>query len=292
MTDGTTGNNGTLGHIVAWRVPQTVALDALRSALQQAGLSEDLAGDLHPRHVLSRALRDMRQGRVICRFGKSADAVHFQLTREAANGVGVDYAREAVVTLDLRTGVVSADDYAVQDRARALVAEHAAKRLTGDLTRLVQTVYESARADLIPIREQGGAYFVPAAHSALVDQSRVFLAAIGGRLNSFAVRLGCADTAQSVAESMAEYMAALIAEFRESCASVCADSRADVVVRRQERIADLRQRLECYRGLLAGSAEAIGEAIATAEGDLLAALMRAPASDTASAPAAQMGMGF
>ena len=266
-----TNSNGQLGHIVAWRVPSQVSLDALRAGLRTAGLDEDLAGDLHPRHVLSRALRDMKQGRVIAKLQSvSDDAVSFQLTAQLVGSDSVDYQREAIVHLDLRSGVVSADDAAIEQRARELVAEHSAKRMTSDLTRLVQHLYDAHKADLVPIREQGGAYFVPDAHSALVDQSRVFLGAIGGRLNSFAVRLGCGDTAESVADAMADYITGLVAEFRASCADLTPESRQGVIGRRAERISELRQRLECYRGLLGATADGIDSAIKAAEAELLA----------------------
>ena len=278
MTDRT---DGQLGQIVSWRVPTSVSVDTLRAALGAARLDPELAGDLHPRYVLARALRDMKSGRVICRLKQiDENTVSFQLTLQQAGATQVDYKREAVVTLDLHSGVVTADDPGIEAKARELVREHAAKRLTNDLTRLVQHVYDKHRADLIPIRDQGGAYFVPDLHKALVDQSRLFLLAIGGRLNSFAVRLGCSDTAESVAESMAEYLQRLIEEFRVSCADITMDSRRDVVNRRNERAAELRRRLECYRGLLGAAATGIDTAIETAEKELLAKIVAPIAGDT------------
>ena len=278
MTDRT---DGQLGQIVAWRVPSSVSVDTLRAALAAARLDPDLAGELHPRYVLARALRDMKSGRVICKLKELTEhTVSFQLTLQQAGVTQVDYQREAVVALNLQSGVVTADDPGIEAKARELVKEHAAKRLTNDLTRLVQHVYDQHRADLIPIRDQGGAYFVPDQHRALVDQSRVFLSAIGGRLNSFAVRLGCSDTAESVAESMADYLQRLIVEFRESCADITMDSRRDVVNRRNERAAELRRRLECYRGILGAAATGIDTAIDTAEKELLAKIIAPVASDT------------
>ena len=278
MTDRT---GGQLGQIVAWRVPSSVSVDTLRAALAAARLNPDLAGDLHPRYVLARALRDMKSGRVICKLKQiDENTVSFQLTLQQAGATQVDYQREAVVTLDLRSSVINADNPLIETIARDLVKEHAAKRLTNDLTRLVQHVYDQHRADLIPIRDQGGAYFVPDQHRALVDQSRVFLFAIGGRLNSFAVRLGCSDTAESVAESMADYLQRLITEFRESCADVTVDSRRGVVNRRNEQAAELRRRLECYRGLLGAAATGIDTAIDEAEKELLAKIMAPVVGDT------------
>ncbi len=264
---------GQLGQIVTWRVPTQVPASTLRSALVAAGLDPELAGDLHPRHVLSRALRDMRAGRVITRLRRlDEDHVTFQITREHVDSAAATFEREAAVRLDLRTGVVTADDSAIEAQARALVAEHAAKRLTSDLSRLIQRLFDSRRADLVPLRAQGGAYFVPDAHRALVDSVRALLITIGGRLQSFSVRLGCADTAESVAQTLAEHLLTLTTELREQCAGITADTRADVVARRAARITELRRRLDCYRGLLGTLADGVSQTIDETETALLAAI--------------------
>mgnify|MGYP001593995428 CR=1 FL=1 len=120
--------DGQLGQIVAWRVPGEVSVDELRAALAAARLDPDLAGDLHPRYVLARALRDMRTGRVICRLKQiNEDTVSFQLTLQQAGVRQVDYQREAVVTLDLRSGLISADDSGIDTAIEAAEKELLAK---------------------------------------------------------------------------------------------------------------------------------------------------------------------
>lgn len=283
----TSAADGQLGQIVTWRVPAQVSLADLRAALTAAGLDPDLAGDLHPQHVLSRALRDMRTGRVIAKLQRvDDDHVRFQITRQHVDAAGATYQREALVQLNIHTRAIVADDSDIERQARELVDEHAAKRLTNDVSRLIQRLYDSRRADLIAIREQGGAYFVPESHRALVDATRTLLAAIGGRLQSFAVRLGCADTAESVASALSDHLSAMVAELREQCAGLTADSRADVIARRTARIAELRRRLECYRGLLGAYTEQVGSAIDDTERSLLAAIAQSPMTYEAGADAA------
>lgn len=273
MTANTTPQapDGQLGQIVTWRVPSKVSLDDLRNALTAAALDPDLAGDLHPQHVLSRALRDMKQGRVIAKLQRiDDDHVRFQITRQHVDGAGASYQREAMVQMNINTRAIVADDPAIEKQATELVNEHTAKRLTNDVSRLIQRVYDTHRADLIAIREQGGAYFVPDEHKALVDSTRTLLASIGGKLQSFAVRLGCADTAESVAGALADHLTAMVTELRESCAALNTDSRADVINRRTGRIAELRRRLDCYKGLLGAYTGSIDTAIADTEKELLA----------------------
>jgi hypothetical protein len=263
--------DGQLGQIVTWRVPAQVSIDTLRAAITAAGLDSDMAGDLHPQHVLSRALRDMKAGRVIAKLQRiDDDHVRFQITRQHVDAAGASYQREAMVTMNTTTRAVSADDADIERQARALVDEHTAKRLTNDVSRLIQRIYDAQRADLIAIREQGGAYFVPDEHRALVDATRTLLGAIGGKLQSFAVRLGCSDTAESVASALADHLTGMVDELREQCAGLTTDARADVINRRTARIAELRRRLENYSGLLGAYTGSISTAIADTERELLA----------------------
>jgi hypothetical protein len=272
MTVSETTPTGQLGTIVSWRVPSSVAFGLLQKALATSGFDADLASELQPAHALSRALNEMRKGRVIRRTGREDDLIGFQFTKEwlDEHAKEIMYDREAHLTLDVKTGAVACkDSEEIAERARELLAEHNAKRLTSDLTRLLHRIYTAYKADLIPIREQGGAYFVPDMHDALVNQTYTLLEAIGGKLRRFQVRLGSAETAESVANSMSEYLTQLIEEFRDTCESVTGDSRKDVIENRVGTIGDLRRKLDLYRGLLSGYAEAITEQVETAEVELM-----------------------
>lgn len=258
-----------IGHIITWRVPARVSLDSLRAAMTEAGIPEDLAGDLHPRHALARALHELAQGqpRIVRRLPPDQQGrPRMQLTREYLSGVGLEYKRECVLTLD--GTVVRGDDAAIATEAQRLLEEHIGTRLTNDITRLVQRVVEQAGTDLIPVREQGGAYFVPAG-AAVVAQLAILLERIGGRVSMFAVTIGHGSD-ESIANTLAEYLIGQIAEFRTSIKDLGEDSRSDVRARRIERIAGLRQRLGSYRSLLAASAERVAQVLSEAEGDLLA----------------------
>lgn len=272
-----------VGHVVTWRVPSKVALAALVAALGEAGIPEDMAGDLHPRHALARALRDLAREapRIARRLAPDASGrPRMQLTREYTRGAGLEYDREAILTLD---GVnVLPDEPAAQPvatEAARLLSEHLGQRLTSDLTRLVQRVVESAGTDLVPIRDQGGAYFIPRG-AAVVAQLSVLLERIGGKLALFAVTLGHGSD-DSIATTLADYLLGQIAELRASCAEVGADARSDVRARRLDKVAGLRSRLGAYRTLLAATAENVGTALDAAETELLAKLTAAPMPEAA-----------
>lgn len=274
-------NNGQLGWIVSWSVPKSITLADLRTALVGAGFSEELAADMRNEHALRRAMKEMSDNRVIRKLRREEGKVFFQFTREWIEDQGATYAREAELCLNTETGVVTDDGSGEIARlAQTLLGEHLAKRLTSDLTRLVQRVYEAHKADLIPIRDQGFAYFVPSTHDDLVNKSRLLLNAIGGKLRSFAVRLGSAETSASVAESMADYFADLVKEFRGKVEKLNEDTRIDVRARRIESVSELRSKLECYRGLLGGLADQINLEISDAETAMLEALMRPATADS------------
>jgi len=293
MNETTTTSNATtagqLGTVVSWRVPNEVDVRTLQKAMFLAGIDPALFGDLAPRNALSRAFHDMREGRVIRKLRQDGDFLYFQFTREYLDAHEITYERETELCLNVKTGSVTCAVDAIRDKAQRLLEEHQGKRLTSDLTRLVQRVYSQVDADLIPIREQGGAYYVPQMHTNIVNQTRILLREIGGNLRAFDVRLGSEDTAASVAESMSDYLAQLIHEFKESCADVSGSSRRDVKERRHESVAQLRRKLELYRGLLSGYADQIDESIEAAEAELIRKLAQGDDEGPSFAPGDHFG---
>lgn len=262
-----------LGRVVSWRVPKTISITNLRLALEAAGFSPDLAIDMSKSHAIKRALRDMSDGRVIKQLiHVDKDSVSFQVTQEIIGEDNVIYTPEAKVTLDTKSGEVTSDSDSIKETAKKLLDEHMGKRMTSDLTRLVQRIYDSYKADLIPIREAGGAYFVPEMHSGLVDQSQKLLKAIGGDLRQLDVRLGHKETDESLAQQMNEYLLGLVNEFHNSIEHVSKVSRRDVKTHREEKIGELRSKLECYKGVLGGFVSGIEAAIETADKELIAKL--------------------
>lgn len=263
---------GQLGDVASWKVPAEVTLKELRAGLVRAGLDEGLASDMAPRNALRRALREMSKNRVIRKLKQDGEILSFQINQEKRENGHLEFPYEADVELNVTTGALGGTDGSIVTQARTLLDEHLEKRVTSDLTRLVQKVFDSRKAALIPIREQGGAYFVPDQHHDLIESCRVLLKAIGGNLRTFSVRLGSEDTAASVAESMTDYLLGLIGEFNKSCEEVTGDSQKRVSTKRFSEIGDMKSKLSCYRGLLRGFADQIETSINDAEKALIAKL--------------------
>lgn len=269
MNRKTSSTSGLLGTIVTWRVPTSVPFTTLRKGLDEAGLDPDMAQELAPYYALCRALNDMKKGRVIRKLRREDNKIYFQLTREHLDPQEATYRKEAELSIDADTGVIECLKPRIKQKAEDLLAEHQATRNASDITYLLFRIYKAHAADLIAIREQGGAYFVPKEHGKVIRQTRTLLDAIGGKLRTFDVRLGSEDTAESVAGSMSEYFEGLVEQFKESCESITTETRTDVQTRRWEVVAELKQKMELYRGLLSGYADHIGDVIGEAEKELI-----------------------
>jgi hypothetical protein len=230
-----------------------------------AQLDEKLAADMLPQNALRRALGDMKDGRVIRQLRREGDSIYFQFTAEHLGKYEAKYDKEAELVLNVVTTTVECHDTDGQPvpelryEAIRLLVEHTNKRRTNDLTRMVQRVFDRYKADLIPIRPQGGVYFVPDMHSLLVEKADQFLKHIGGELSSYSVQLGVGKTSESVAKRLGEYLNGLVTELLDDVETVTKETRSDVVARKQSRIAENKRRLSCYKHLMGSLADGIGE---------------------------------
>jgi hypothetical protein len=259
---------GILGTIVTWKVPANVQYETLRLGLQKAKLDPELVRELAPYYALCRALADMRKGRVIRKLRTEDKIVHFQLTKETVGDTEATYDKEAEVSLNTKTGELTCAHRMIKQKAEELIAIHTNKRKASDVSNLMFRIYKSNDSDLIAIREQGGAYFVPDSQKEMVEKTKVLFSIIGGNFRQFEVRLGAADTAESVAESMADYFKELVEDFKFSINRV-QFTRGSVGENRMEQIAAMRQKLDLYRGLLRGHADHIADVIDGANKDLM-----------------------
>src|SRR5262249_11684033 len=124
--------------------------------------------------------------------------------------------------------------------------------------------------DLFPIRDQGGAYFVPREHLAFVDKVQGFLGKLNGRMNRFPVPAGTPHGDRSVKESVAAGLAALIQEHQEAVAGFGADTREKTLSRSRERIRLTRPRTEAYSVYLAEERSRLEASLAVAQQQLRA----------------------
>lgn len=262
------------GEIISWSTEGlTVRFTHLLDALGDCGLDKTVARRMLPRNAFSRACRRLAEQRIIRRLDESEDYVRFQFTAERKGVDELIYDKEAVLTLHKGSGDVECPDRDLAMKARAAVDEAMGVRTGGDITRIVQRLFDDKRRadlDLIPIRPQGGAYFVRKERLDFVSRVDQFL----GRLNATMVRLPIAAGSETgdrcVREAVAAKMASLITEYEAAVEEFGADTRERTLNNAADRIKVLRHKVDSYATYLDSERGRLHDALARAAGRLRA----------------------
>jgi hypothetical protein len=240
-----------LGEIITWSASGVrVSHLALVEALRDSGLDEGVARELAPRHAFARACKKLSEARIIRPVNEDAHAIQFQFTAERREEGRYTYELETLLTLDKASGRVSCDLPGLATLAQEELDRCIAVRTGGDVTRVVQRLFER-QADLFPIREQGGAYFCPQEHTGFLEKVEGFLHRLNGRINRFPVPAGTPQGDRSVKGAVAAGLAALIAEHEAAVATFGEDTRPDTLERAAQRIRLTRHKVEAYSCYLA-----------------------------------------
>lgn len=255
-----------VGTIISWKAPKEITFTALQDALQVAGLNPAFVRQMLPRHAFSRAATEMSEARVIKKVREDKDAIWFQFTKEYLDSGEWRYHKEATLRLCKSSGdVTSYDDYTLAHHAAQLVSKHIGLRTAADVSRIVQKTVDSHGGDLVPLREQGGVYFVPEHHSSLVDSIATFLAACGGKCTRFVLHGGDANTDASIAEAMAAHITSLVNDFRSTCEAISKETDVEMLLRRCDAVKGLRAKLTAYASLLDVHASTLSAEVDAAE---------------------------
>jgi hypothetical protein len=259
-----------LGEVIAWACPGlSVPHAQLVADLTDAGLDPAVARELAPRHAFSRACRKLSEQRIIRPVSEDVTTVTFQFTQESRADDKFEYTLETMLALDKQTGTVSCALPGLATLAQEELDRCIAVRTGGDVTRVVQKLFER-QADLFPIRPQGGTYFVPHCHAAFVERVQDLLNRVGGRLLRFPVPAGTAEGDRSVTQAVAEGLAAVVAEHRAAVAQFGTDTRSDTLERAAQKIRTTKFKLTAYAEYLAGERDRLDRAVAAAEAELRA----------------------
>lgn len=259
-----------LGEIITWSCAKIriCHLDLI-VALRDSGLDESVARELAPRHAFARACKKLSEARIIRQVAEDEKAIEFQFTAEHREGDHFSYDLETMLTLDKATGKVTCDLPGLATLAQEELDRCLEARTGSDVTRIIQKLFER-RADLFPIREQGGAYFCPQEYVFFVDQVQAFLGRLNGKMNRFPVPSGTPEGDRSVKESVAAGLATLIEEHQSAIAAFGADTRPSTLERAAERIRQTRFKIEAYAAYLAEEKARLQEQLANAAHQLRA----------------------
>lgn len=267
------------GNIASWESPKDeVQFDDLRRALDRNGFDEELAKEMAPRNAFSRACKQMKEARVIDKVEETGDEIKFQLTKKSLVGTELEYTKECDLYLNKDSGRVHGTDDQLALHAESLVIHHQSVRCSADITRLIQKIFDTQGGDLVPVRKQGGIYFVPHTHTELIHRVGSLMAALGGSLNLFAIDAEDEKTKESVANQMTDHLLNLIGEFKDSCRGITDETGQAVIERRCETAKEIRGKLESYQSLLSGYATKIASEINDAEREFIEATIRKAAA--------------
>ncbi|MFO0806206.1 MAG: DUF6744 family protein [Gemmataceae bacterium] len=259
-----------LGEVISWTCAGvTVTHAALVAALKDAGLDENVARELAPRHAFTRACRKLSDQRIIRQVGEDESTLRFQFTAEHREGDKFEYQLETMLVLDKRTGKVSCDLPGLATMAQEQLDRAIDARTGSDVTRVIQKLFER-HADLFAIRPQGGCYFCPQRHAAFVDKVQTFLGRINGQLLRFPIQAGTTEGDRSVKEAVAAGLAALIAEHRQAIETFGEDTRDDTLTRAAEKIRKTQFKIAAYAEYLAEEKARLDRELATARQELRA----------------------
>jgi len=191
-----------IGNIVFWNVRNVdITKDQFVEMLKASGLPEKYAKEHNYRSAFIRALGGLEENRIIRKVSEDNAYIVYQftaedLTKAVGDRVGqltyryetrviVDKNRyyetrrfdDAIVreikAVDSQPGYVA--DPEVTKKVIALYDEERVRYRSGDVTRYVQRIL-TEEADIIPLRDQGNVYFVPAQFQEVVEKVAALVA--------------------------------------------------------------------------------------------------------------------
>ena len=252
------------GEIITW----SCAGGAIRhyeliDALSGSGLDPKVARDMLPRNAFARACRKLAEARIIRKVSEDEDLMRFQFTAERKEGDSYQYEKETILTLRKADGEIDCDLPGLATLAKEALDEAMGIRTAGDITAVIQRLFHK-QADLFPIRDQGGCYFVPRRHVAFVDRIESFVGRVNGALGRFPIPKGTGRGDESVRVSVAAGLEAMIREHERAVEEFGADTRASTFERAAGRIRDTRFKVESYAEYLGSEKARLEAAVAVA----------------------------
>jgi len=262
-----------LGEVISWNLPENtvVSYADLKQALAVAGLDDKVAREMLPRHAFARAAKQLAQQRIIRCTEDKPHLMTFQFTKEFLdeNAGRFQYQYETTLQLDKDTGQITQPYLDTPELAgRALVTE--AQRLldkakgernTADITRYIMTLF-TKQADLFPVRNAGGVYFVPEQHVDFVEKIERLLTQLNGAVTRFPVPAGTKQGNKSVREAVQQGLQTLIDEHLKAVDEFGSDTRPSTIERAARKIEEAKFKIESYAMYLEDESQKLNASLA------------------------------
>jgi hypothetical protein len=249
-----------LGEIITWNARPdkntTHTHKSVVDALDNAGLDSKIARELLPRFAFSRACKRLSEEAIIEVTKETDTDIRFQFTKKTMRNDEWVYTKETELTLNKTTGNVSCPKADLQATAQRLLDTAMEERTTSDITKIVQRLFEK-EADLFPIRDQGGCYFVPEQHTTFTIKVNNFLTALGGKVSRWPIPAGTQEGNKAVAEAISETIQNVIKEHTQAVSQLTINTRKDTIEHVAEKIESTRVRIEAYASYLEDQREVL-----------------------------------
>lgn len=263
----TRANFTLLGEAVSWNLAENtkVSLDELKQALQVAGLDHDIAKELKNRYAFARAAKQMAENRIIRCTKDEPHLMLFQFTQEALDEAAgrFTYNFETTLQLDKDTGSITSEDPnagQLVQLASELLAKAKVERLTNDITQLIMRLFDK-QADLFPLRNAGGVYFVPERHMNFVDSIEKFVTGLGGNITRLPIPAGTKNGDKAVKEAVTSGIQALINEHLAAVEEFGNDTRPSTLSKAQAKVEATAFKIEAYASLMEDSKERLDQSL-------------------------------
>lgn len=240
-----------LGVIVTWSTgyEKIHKYEDVLAALQQCELDVSLASEFLPRHAFTRAAKHLSEDRIIDIVCEDQDKIKFQFTAKYMSEMQWHFSLECFIYLDKRNGTITSDNRLVEEEARKWFDFAMKNRTNSDITRIVQKLFEQ-NADLIPLRNAGGVYFVPHEHIEFVSRVAAFLEKLGGRLDQIPVPKGTPAGDKAIQDAVNTSIEKLIDEYNSAVDEFDVNTRRQTVEKMSARIKEIRVKIEAYHHYL------------------------------------------
>lgn len=256
-----------LGEVVTFRAPGPHAYASVKQALQDSGLDQKVLRERLPRHAFTRACKELEEGRVIDILRDDTDEMLFQfskrhMTSDVDEGEEFEYKRELKLVLNKTSGKVEARKTGkeseaklaakveMEQRAQKLLDEHMTRWSTSDVHGLACRLFRQ-NADLMPLPDTEGVYFVPMTQQPFVSQVADFMTRLGGRVNRLPVPEGTQTGDLTVQQCVGEYLDSLVKDHDQAVQGLTLSSRPTTIQEQADRINQTRIKVEAYASYLA-----------------------------------------
>lgn len=240
-----------LGQVITWDAHGPHQLKAVIQALKDAGLDEKYAKEFKFGNAFNRACNQLSEERVIDVLRQDADEVLFQFSKkhtieDTSDGTTeFEYKKEVKIRLNKDTGKLTCKNEEVRKQAEAELDRCMNERTTSDITSIVQQLFEK-HADLIPLRDRGGVYFVPQRFEEYILKAHDFLIKLGGKINRLPVPAGTQYGDTAIADAVGDAINKLVEGHLKAVEGFTLNTRADTIETQAERIKATRVKVQAY----------------------------------------------